>query len=272
MERVDTTCLDVDEAIDAASIAEQRDRYAAGFRSARPFRHVVVDGFLRAERARELEACFPRTENFARSLTQKRCQQRDCGTLPSCFQRLYAELRAPRFVAWLESVTRVFDLEPDRREQIEIGLIESGNGGYHNLHADPNMHPERDTFRRITVLVYLNEIWRPEWGGSLELWSSDAKRVIGRVEPSFNRCLIMENHDQAYHGYRNGHTPPGVTRKAMALVYFAKTPGEGQSRKRHGTIFRLRPNESFERRAEHALFSLRCAAKAARDALLTPPR
>ena len=257
------------EVIDGRHILDQQDLYAARFSLARPFRHVVVDGFLWPESARELEGSFPRPQpqTLTQPLVEKRYLQREFNKLPLRFQQLYFEMCTPLFVAWLERVTAIPELEPDRREHVELGLIQSGNGSYHDIHADPNMHAERNVFRRITLLVYFNEVWLPEWGGSLELWSSDAKRLVTSVEPTFNRCLIMENHDRAYHGYRALNVPPGVMRKAMALVYFAATPGQGQSAKRHGTRFRLRPDDPLQRRASHVLFTVRRAAAAARNAL-----
>ena len=250
-------------------IVEQRDLYAARFSLAQPFRHVVVDRFLWPALARELEGSFPlpRIQAPTLSLVEKRCLQRDCSKLPDRFRQVYAELGAPWFVTWLEAVTAIRGLEPDRRQNVEIGLIQSGNGSYHDIHADPNMHAEQNLFRRLTILIYLNENWLSEWGGSLELWSSDGKRLVTSVQPSFNRCLIMENHDRAYHGYRTLRTPHGVTRKAMASVYYAATPGQGQSTKRHGTRFRLRPDDSLLRRTNHTLFALRRVAATARNAL-----
>ena len=257
------------EVIDGRHIVDQQDVYAARFSLAQPFRHVVVDGFLQPESARALERSFPPPQPQALTipLVENRHLQRDCNKLPYRFQQLYGEMCTTSFVAWLERVTAIRELEPDRRQHIEIGLIQSGNGSYHDVHADPNMHAERDVFRRITILVYLNEVWLSKWGGSLEFWSSDAKQLVTSIQPSFNRCLIMENHDRAYHGYRTLHTPPGITRKAMAMVYFAATPGQGQSTKRHGTRFRLRPDDSLQRRASHTLFAVRRVAAATRNAL-----
>jgi 2OG-Fe(II) oxygenase superfamily len=75
--------------------------------------------------------------------------------------------------------------------------------------------------RRLNVLVYLNEGWREEWGGALEMWDRDLRRRERRIAPHFNRTLVFLTTDYSYHGHPDPlDCPPGVTRKSVALHYY----------------------------------------------------
>ena len=59
------------------------------------------------------------------------------------------------------------------------GLHQTMRGGHLNIHADFSTHHAHENWaRRVNILLYLNEEWREEWGGELELWDQDmtAKR------------------------------------------------------------------------------------------------
>jgi hypothetical protein len=103
----------------------------------------------------------------------------------------------------------------------------------------------------------LNETWQPQWQGYLELWSRDISECRASIAPSFNRCVIMETHDQAYHGYKELRLPKGVTRQSLAMYYYSPQSSERQSAAAHDTIFHVRPSE---RRATGARQFLRRVA------------
>jgi Rps23 Pro-64 3,4-dihydroxylase Tpa1-like proline 4-hydroxylase len=149
------------------------------------------------------------------------------------FEALYDR----RFVAFLEWMTGIAGLEPDR-ELAGAGFHQGAAGSYLRVHADHNAHPlDPSRFRRVNVMVYLNKGWKSEWNGDLELWDRHAIAPRKRIAPAFNRALIMEVDDTAYHGYGPLRTPRGRIRKALAAYYYSKLPAPGQSHEPHPTSF-----------------------------------
>ena len=103
------------------------------------------------------------------------------------------------------------------------GLHQSTRGGFLNIHADFTVHPHhRNWQRRANILLYLNEEWRPEYGGDLELWSADMKECVEKVSPVANRALIFTTDPTSFHGHPEPMLcPEGVARRSLALYYFS---------------------------------------------------
>jgi hypothetical protein len=117
-------------------------------------------------------------------------------------------------------------------------------GGYLDVHADFNVHPRTKLLRRLNVLLYLNPGWRDDYGGELELWDRGMTRCVVRIAPLFNRCVVFTTSDESFHGHPHPlATPPGVTRKSLALYYYSLAPGARNSGRNqgHNTLFMPRP-------------------------------
>jgi hypothetical protein len=96
----------------------------------------------------------------------------------------------------------------------------------------------------VNILLYLNPEWQPEWGGDLELWSTDMSRCEVTVAPIGNRMLVFTTADDSYHGFPVGlRCPPGVARHSLALYYFT----EESERHVKSTNYRARPGDGGKR-------------------------
>lgn len=218
-----------------------RERFAHGD----PIRHVVIENFLEENAALTAASAFPDPKAmeiaFAGLPEVKNAEQR-IELLHPVFQEIFHELRSERFRQWLSGVTQIPDLLADP-ELHGGGLHQGADGSYLDVHADFNIHPQLGLYRRLNVLVYLNRTWQPQWQGYLELWSRDMKECRQYIEPKFNRCVIMETHDHAYHGYKELRLPPGVTRRSLASYYYSESRSEAQTEEQHDTLFQLRPEQ-----------------------------
>lgn len=101
-------------------------------------------------------------------------------------------------------------------------------GGFLDLHYDFSGHNRLPIKRSLNVLVYLNRDWKPEWGGQLELHSSDdlsdPRHQEVRIEPLFNRTVIFST-EKALHGHRRPVAcPPGRTRLLFSAFYYTPPP------------------------------------------------
>ena len=225
----------------AAEAPQIRDRFQNGD----PIRHVVIEHFLDENAAHAAARAFPDPKTmeiaFAGLPEVKNAEQR-IDLLDPVFRDIFHELRSPRFMDWLSGVTQIPDLIADP-ELHGGGLHQGADGSYLDVHADFNIHPQLGLYRRLNVLVYLNETWQPAWQGYLELWSRDMKECRQYIEPAFNRCVIMETHDHAFHGYKELRLPAGVTRRSLASYYYSQQRSEAQTQDKHDTLFQLRPEQ-----------------------------
>jgi hypothetical protein len=231
--------------LDYARLDMERGAIARRFAHADPIRHVIVEDFLGEVVARGASRAFPSPEEmeiaFAGLPEVKNAEQR-IGLLDPLYREIFDQLQSPRFTTWLSSVTAIEGLVSDP-ELHGGGLHQGPDGSYLDVHADFNIHPRLELYRRLNLLIYLNEAWQPQWQGYLELWSRDMKECRQLIEPKFNRCVIMETHDHAFHGYRELRLPRGVTRKSLAAYYYAESRADAQTQEGHDTMFQLRPEQ-----------------------------
>jgi len=133
---------------------------------------------------------------------------------------------SPEFLRQLEDLTGIKGLiADDLYEGGGVHKIESG--GKLSVHTDYSKHPRKDLYRRINLLIYLNEDWDPNWGGSLQLWNNDTKELVSEVQPMMNRAVIFNTTSTSLHGHPHPlNTPQGIARKSIALYYFTEESGE----------------------------------------------
>ena len=114
-------------------------------------------------------------------------------------------------------------------------------GGFLNIHADFTVHPAHRTWRRrVNLLLYLNDDWRPEYGGDLELWRTDMSQCEEAVAPLGNRVVIFTTDADSFHGHPEPmRCPPGVARQSLALYYFT----EEEHPLVRSTEYRARPGD-----------------------------
>ena len=95
--------------------------------------------------------------------------------------------------------------------------------------------------RRLNVLIYLNDDWREEWGGSFEIWENDMSAKVKSFVPLFNRMCCFSTGSDTFHGNPAVvNHPDGEPRQSIALYYYTTT--WDPSRKSHSTIFKPRPD------------------------------
>lgn len=104
-------------------------------------------------------------------------------------------------------------------------------GGFLKTHVDFNKHPN-GWHRRVNLLIYLNQEWRDEWGGHLELGLEDRKKIA----PIGGRCVIFETNEQTWHGHPEPlNCPEDVQRRSLAMYYYTKKAPREPA---HTTIYR----------------------------------
>jgi len=140
---------------------------------------------------------------------------------------LYEDLISDRFAAILFGIIgeRVFVDESFHGG----GVHQGGEGSFLDMHAEFNYHPiQKHCFRNLNILLYLNKDWLPVYGGDLKSRHAKTGEHL-KVEPLFNRCVIMFTRDYTLHGYDKINFPAGHFRRAIATYAYSldEYPKEG---------------------------------------------
>jgi Rps23 Pro-64 3,4-dihydroxylase Tpa1-like proline 4-hydroxylase len=234
--------------IDFERLESHMSELRSEYELAAPWPHLVLDEFLRPDVATQAAASFPplgtKRLRLARLLEARTHESHVASEQPAIASILQA-LQSERFTAFLAEITGIGDLLPDP-ECAGAGMHQGARGSYLHLHADHNTHPSDPArYRRVNVLLYLNERWEPNWNGDLDLWDRAAGIRVKSILPSFNRCAILTVDDTAFHGYGPLRVPRNLTRKAIAAYYYSAFPAVGQAMTSHPTLLPALRDESL---------------------------
>lgn len=221
-------------------------QFAAGYQSATPFPHVVIDNFLPESTARDLLAGFPdpRGTDWIRFKDNESVKlgSREAA-LDGPIRDLIDQFNTAPALAFLEALTGISGLIPDPYF-FGGGLHQIERGGFLKIHADFNTYERLHLDRRINLLIYMNPDWKEEYGGHLELWDREMTQCVHRILPVFNRCVIFNTTDLAYHGHPVPlQCPEGMTRKSLALYYYTAGRPEQERAATHSTLYQSRPED-----------------------------
>jgi hypothetical protein len=216
--------------------ADRVTELAAEFSKASPFRHIVVDDFVARPRAELLDA-FPDAswdgwQRYGDAYQPSKMICNDIAKIPGPLAALIHELNSPAFLEFVEKVSGIKGLIPDPYLS-GGGLHSSGPGGILTPHTDFHIYSRLRVFRQINVLLYLNDDWREEYGGCLELWREDDGQGPERVVvPEFGRCVMFKTDDHSIHGFSTPISHQDIWRKSIALYYYTSDDPEAGSANR----------------------------------------
>lgn len=206
-----------------------------------PFSHVVIDNFLNTDEARILSnefldykdsAWFSYNNPFEHKKTLNSWH-----LFPPATYKFFCYLNSEQFINSLKDRFNIKNLYSDP------GLHGAGwhiheSGGKLNVHLDYSIHPKMDQQRKLNLILYLTENWKPEYGGNLELWSHDPIKnlpadKINTVDCQFNRAVIFDTTQNSWHGFPETIScPTGMYRKSIAMYYLIDTPTDVDTRSR----------------------------------------
>jgi len=229
------------------------EQLSFNYKNSLPFPHIVIDNFLEKKIAEiaynelskfnvwdhdptdysklaQQNKFFMPSPNYKEDLE---LMKKDSVTAFQILQFLNSDIT----LRFLEKLTGIKNLIPDPTFT---------GGGYHKIkaggklaiHADYNIHPHTKLHRRINLLVYLNPNWIEEWGGNLELWNKNLTEKTHAIAPMFNRAIIFNITDDAYHGHPEPLScPDNQARYSMALYYFTEDRPEEEKNSEHSALW-----------------------------------
>jgi len=202
--------------------------------NASPFPHVVIKDFFNEK---DLRACAQSIEEkkdtlkwkVQRRVTEHQINKRwieDITLMPPAVKKILWKLHSTEFLLFLKELTGIEGIIDDPYN-LGGGIHCTSKGGKLNIHKDFDYNKETSLFRRINVLVFLNEEWRKEWNGDLEFWDKTLKSKEVSIAPTFNTMVIFNTDNQALHGCPIPlECPPDRHRLSLATYYYTYSSGE----------------------------------------------
>jgi Rps23 Pro-64 3,4-dihydroxylase Tpa1-like proline 4-hydroxylase len=213
----------------------------AVFNKAKPFPHVIIDNMFSSMLLEQLVGEVPSLADrhwvHEDDEHMERYNLRSAVDLGEFGFQLTAFLHSAAFLYFLSELTGIWELLPDPYLQ---------GGGYHmipvggkfDIHSDRNTAYETGLIRRLSLIIYLNKDWKPEYGGQFELWNSNGTQRETVVEPLFNRTVIFEIADGNYHGVpRPVACPPGRSRNSFLVYYHTAAANGGKNVAPHTSLY-----------------------------------
>lgn len=209
------------------------EKLSTTYKTGQPFPYIVIDNFLPEF---VLKTCKKEilnhdvwhydTVEFTKEYQQNKFYYPNHQTTMEEFEKklpitnmILNYLNSEEFIKFLSKLTGHTNLHRDP-SLTGGGIHRIKRGGKLSIHKDYQEHPESHEIRVLNLLIYLNQNWKSEWGGNLELWSMDLSHKVVEVEPLFNRAVIFDIND-APHGHPLPlNSPENIDRFSMALYYF----------------------------------------------------
>ena len=224
-----------------AQLASISDEFAA----AKPFKHVVIDGFFNASFCQSLLDQFPDFKNkdaIDENLQKgRKAVVQTVAKIGTSYKQLDDLVQSQTFLTVMEKITGIENLIYDPH-YIGGGTHNNLDGQELDPHVDFTHHPLTTHHRRLNVIVYLNHEWDISWGGNIEFHQnprlSPDKDQITSILPLFNRAVIFETHNHSWHGFQPIQFPEHqkhLSRKSFALYYYTDKRQEAIAP--HSTIY-----------------------------------
>ena len=233
--------------IDAKSLSSQ-------YSEAAPFPHIVIDNFIKEDVLKRVSTEFPDLSKLKDPVIQYKDSKqiklagRGMQVLSPAALELNTYLQCDLMMNWLNDLTSIEEPLISDPYLSGGGYHEIKTGGLLKVHADFNKHPKLDLDRRLNLLVYLNEDWKDEWGGALQLFDKNMEKAIQTVYPRFNTAVIFTTTSYTFHGHPDPlDCPEDRSRRSLAYYYFSTgRPQNEVSIEKHSTLFKERKGETFK--------------------------
>jgi Rps23 Pro-64 3,4-dihydroxylase Tpa1-like proline 4-hydroxylase len=222
------------------------------FINAKPFNYIVIDNFLNEDYLNDILEEVNGYENWLNNelnargsdsgtiLSNKKIGISDYNKFGSKVKEFFDFTNSKEMVDFLSGITGIPELLSDEH-LFGGGLHRTSTGGHLSIHADFNIHPITQKYRRVNALLYLNKDWKPEYQGELELWEKDMSKCCHSIAPIFNRLVIFRITDDAYHGHpKPWEAPQNIHRLSFALYYYSNDRPEHEKSPAHAALWQKR--------------------------------
>ncbi|MCA4808786.1 2OG-Fe(II) oxygenase [Empedobacter stercoris] len=187
---------------------------------AKPYPHLVLDNFCDEEKLLKAYNSIPELDNKSRdyAFANNKFEKSNYKVLGAELEELYNDLSSDRFNKILSYIVNK-DIFVDPKNH-GGGLHQGKKNSFLDMHLDFNYHPiNKNWYRELNLLLYLNKDWKPEYKGDLKLVDL---RTYEEAEVSvpFNRLIIQQCAPYTLHGYEMTNFPEGIYRTSIATYAY----------------------------------------------------
>lgn len=207
-------------------------------------RFAVVTDLLTDAVAHEVYRSFPSVSDMRllSSFRERKYTFKQLDSTPRLLRDVTTAIQDAKVVSLVEQITGISHQVPDP-SLYAGGISTMTTGHFLNPHIDNSHDGERLHYRVLNLLYYVTPDWRPEYGGTLELWNEKVTEAL-TIPSQFNSLVLMETNRRSWHS-----VSPIVHRGQRCCVsnyYFSKQSPEGQDYF-HVTSFCARPEQRYRR-------------------------
>jgi hypothetical protein len=201
-------------------LEQDKDQLRLNYLLAKPFPHLVIDGFCETGKLDQLHQEMPDIQTKSRDyvFAANKFEKSKISDISPLFNELYADLVSDRFRQFLQYICNE-DVFVDK--DFHGGGIHQGKkNSFLDMHIDFNYHPlHKNWYRNLNLLLYLNRDWKPEYGGQLKLEDLRTGEKTS-IDVPFNRMVIQLTRKYTLHGYDVTHFPDGLYRTSIAAYAY----------------------------------------------------
>lgn len=200
------------------------------FINGEPYEHVVINNFFNKDFLIGLINNFPSIDDsnnkwyIYNNPIEKKYALNNFNNLP-IYNELFKYLQTDDFISIISNVTSIKNLENDPHLH-GAGLHYHPRGGKLDMHLDYSIHPITGKERRVNLIIYLNNEWKEEYNGDLQLWDTNFIEPIKKYYPYYNRAILFRTSDISYHGLPNPIKCPESTGRKSLAIYYVSEPRE----------------------------------------------
>lgn len=208
----------------------------------KPFHYLIYDDFFVESAAKEILFQYPSVSqgewDGTTYINQKnKFTMTKFGSEKRLLKNVFDVLNGDRFLNILTEITGIQNLIGDE-ELFGGGLHQSTNGAFLDVHVDFNIHSKTKSHRRLNAIIYMNENWKEQYNGYLELWNMKTQQRLEKIKPAFNRLVIFETNEISYHGHPKPlNTPAQLSRKSIAVYYYTRERPLEEIVDSHNTLY-----------------------------------
>lgn len=216
------------------------------FNTNEPFPHIVIDGLFDPTILKLAKEEIQHARGSSKSYNDKYQIKKGIEgkqlitSGPENIKAVLKALNSDEFLEFLKNLTDISDLLKDDTFR-GGGIHHIPPGGKLGIHIDFSRPKwNRNVYRRVNTLLYLNEDWEDSWNGHLELWDnsvSNGGKCIKKLSPDFNRLVIFGTKKESWHGHPVPLScPEDRARQSFAAYYYSNTPSDDLEE--HSTVFK----------------------------------
>jgi Rps23 Pro-64 3,4-dihydroxylase Tpa1-like proline 4-hydroxylase len=197
-----------------------------------PFSHVVVDDFLQSStlpkilaEVNQLRDADAKSKVIDPTYPHEFNKYAFTSNYGSYLKQLFVELNSPDFIKYIEQITGVNNIICNELSLYGTGIHRTKKNGFSQFHTDFNTFHSKGRMldRRVSLLIYLNPDWKPDYKGQLCLCDKNTNMCAKKIDPIMNRCVIFNTTSSSIQGYPEPlNVSDDVMRQSIEVYYYTE--------------------------------------------------